>query len=64
MLAAAIIRNLADLTGKYEVFSKEIDVMGSVALSIFLSMALMGLKLWQLSELALPLVVMLLAQTA
>lgn len=64
MLAAAIIRNLADLTGKYEVFSKEIDVMGSVALSIFLSMALMGLKLWQLSELALPLVVMLLGQTA
>lgn len=64
MLAAAVLRNLADLTGKYEVFSKEIDVMGSVALSIFLSMALMGLKLWQLSELALPLLVMLLAQTA
>lgn len=57
-------RNLSDLTGRYEVFSKEIDVMGSVSLSIFLSMALMGLKLWQLSELALPLVVMLLAQTA
>ena len=35
-----------------------------MSLSIFLSMALMGLKLWQLSELALPLVVMLLAQTA
>lgn len=64
MLAAAVIRNLSDLTGRYEVFSKEIDVMGSVSLSIFLSMALMGLKLWQLSELALPLVVMLLAQTA
>ena len=64
MLAAAVIRNLSDLTGRYEVFSKEIDVMGSVSLSIFLSMALMGLKLWQLSELALPLVVMLLTQTA
>lgn len=64
LLAAAVIRNLSDLTGRYEVFSKEIDVMGSVSLSIFLSMALMGLKLWQLSELALPLVVMLLAQTA
>ncbi len=64
MLAAAVIRNLSDLTGRYEVFSKEIDVMGSVSLSIFLSMALMGLKLWQLSELALPLIVMLLAQTA
>ena len=49
---------------KVRSFSKEIDVMGSVSLSIFLSMALMGLKLWQLSELALPLVVMLLAQTA
>ena len=37
MLAAAVIRNLSDLTGRYEVFSKEIDVMGSVSLSIFLS---------------------------
>lgn len=36
MLAAAVIRNLSDLTGRYEVFSKEIDVMGSVSLSIFL----------------------------
>ena len=32
MLAAAVIRNLSDLTGRYEVFSKEIDVMGSVSL--------------------------------
>lgn len=63
MLVAALIRNISDLTHKYEVYSREIDVLGSVSLSIFLCMALMGLKLWQLAALALPLVVMLLAQT-
>ena len=63
MLVAALIRNIGDLTNKYEVYNKEIDVMGSVSLAIFLSMALMGLKLWELSDLALPLIVMLLAHT-
>lgn len=64
MLAAAILRNLADISDGYEVFAKEIEVMGSVSLTIFLATALMGLKLWQLSELALPLIVLLIAQTA
>ena len=61
MLAAAIIRNIYDLTGE-EIVEKEIETLGSLSLSFFLTMALMGLKLWQLFDLALPLIVMLFAQ--
>lgn len=63
MFAAAIMRNISDSTKAYEVFMDEIDIIGNISLSLFLSMALMGLKLWELAELAVPLVVMLLAQT-
>ena len=61
MIAAAIIRNIYDLAGK-EITEKEIETLGSLGLSFFLTMALMGLKLWQLFDLALPLMVMLIAQ--
>ncbi|MEG0307499.1 MAG: sodium/glutamate symporter [Clostridium sp.] len=63
MFAAAIIRNLSDGTKAFEIYEDEIDIIGNVALSLFLSMALMSLKLWQLADLALPLIVMLIAQT-
>lgn len=62
MFAAAIIRNVSDFTGIYKVFGEEIDIIGNTSLSIFLAMALMGLKLWQLADLAGPLIVMLVAQ--
>jgi len=62
MIAGAIIRNISDSTKSYEVPMVEIDLVGGIALSLFLAMALMGLKLWQLADLALPLFVMLFAQ--
>ncbi len=62
MFVAAIIKNVSDFTGTYKVFGEEIDIIGNTSLSIFLAMALMGLKLWQLADLAGPLVVMLAAQ--
>lgn len=61
MLVAAIIRNFYDFRGK-EIVEKEIETLGGLSLSFFLTMALMGLKLWQLSDLALPLLIMLFAQ--
>lgn len=61
MVAAAIIRNVHDFMGK-EMVEKEIETLGGLSLSFFLTMALMGLKLWQLFDLALPLIVMLFAQ--
>lgn len=63
MLAAAILRNVIDHNKKLELKLYEIDIFGNVSLSLFLSMALMSLKLWELASLALPLIVMLLAQT-
>lgn len=62
MLAAAIIRNVCDVK-HIELPEREIDVCGNVSLTLFLSMALMSLRLWELAELALPLIIMLLAQT-
>ena len=62
MIVAAIIRNLYDFRKK-ELVEKEIETLGGLSLSFFLTMALMGLQLWQLFELALPLFIMLLAQT-
>lgn len=62
MFAAAIIRNLSDMTSLFQVNSTEIDVIGETSLSIFLAMALMSLKLWQLADLAGPMLAMLVAQ--
>lgn len=61
MLVAATIRNIYDIRKK-EIYEKEIETIGGLSLSFFLTMALMGLKLWQLFDLALPLLIMLIAQ--
>lgn len=62
MVVAAIIRNVVDATGK-DMPMEEISTVGSFSLSLFLGLAMMGLKLWQLADLAIPMVVMLVAQT-
>jgi ESS family glutamate:Na+ symporter len=62
MLAGAIIRNLSDVTKSFDVPKVEIDIIGGVSLSIFLAMALMTLKLWELADLAIPMIAMLLGQ--
>ena len=61
MLVAAVIRNIYDFKGK-DIAEKEIEALGGLSLSFFLTMALMALKLWELLDLALPLVIMLIAQ--
>lgn len=62
MLAAAIIRNIVD-AAKVEAPMAEIDALGNLSLNLFLAQALMALKLWQLADLAIPMIVMLIAQT-
>lgn len=64
MLVAALGRNLADATGAVRLDSRAVDDLGTVALSLFLSMALMSLKLWELAQLAVPMLVILLVQVA
>jgi ESS family glutamate:Na+ symporter len=64
MLVAAVIRNADDLTGLFGLSQRTIDDVGNVALSIFLVMALMTLRLWELVGLAAPLAIMLAVQVA
>lgn len=63
MLTAVIMRNFSDVTKKFNVMENIVSLLGSVSLSLFLSMALMSLKLWELASLAVPMVVMLFVQT-
>ena len=63
MFAASIMRNLSDYTGKFEIDLDIISIIGSFTLAMFLSMTLMSFRLWELKELALPLILMLLGQT-
>jgi glutamate:Na+ symporter, ESS family len=62
MLVAAVIRNFDDVTGWIGLSQRVLDDLGGVALSLFLVMALMTLKLWELANLAVPLVAILAAQ--
>jgi ESS family glutamate:Na+ symporter len=62
MIVAAVFRNLADATRAVRIESRVVDDLGTIALSLFLTMALMSLKLWELLDLALPMLVILVAQ--
>lgn len=58
-----ILRNILESVLKIDIFDRAIDVFGNASLSLYLAMALLSLKLWQLADLAGPLVVILGAQT-
>ena len=63
MLAAALMRNITEYSGKGTIHMGEINDLGGICLSLFLGMAMITLKLWELATLALPLVILLAAQT-
>ncbi|MDO6765727.1 MULTISPECIES: sodium/glutamate symporter [unclassified Agarivorans] len=58
-----IIANSCELSGRYEINHECVDLLGTLSLSLFLSMALMSLRLWEIFDLALPLIIILLCQT-
>ena len=60
MIVAAVLCNV----GLVRVPQQEIDLVGRVALYLFIVMAMITLRLWELAHLALPLVVILAAQVA
>lgn len=64
MIFAALLRNFFDLTKIIKISQNYVELLGSISLSIFLSMALMSLKLWELFELAIPMLVILVFQVA
>jgi ESS family glutamate:Na+ symporter len=64
MLVAAAIRNIDDVTGIFGLSQRRIDDLGIAALSLFLVLALMNLRLEQLVGLAMPLTIMLIVQVS
>lgn len=62
MLAAALMRNICEYTSITTIHMGEINDLGGISLSLFLGMAMITLKLWELASLALPLVILLAAQ--
>jgi glutamate:Na+ symporter, ESS family len=62
MIVAAVIRNLDDATGLIGMSQRTIDDLGTVALALFLVMALMTLRLWELAGVVIPLLVILFCQ--
>lgn len=64
MLAAALMRNITEYSGNGTIHMGEINDLGGISLSLFLGMAMITLKLWELATLALPLIILLAAQTA
>lgn len=62
MIIAAIMRNVGEATGKITIHMGEINDIGGICLSIFLGIAMITLKLWQLADLALPMLILLAGQ--
>jgi ESS family glutamate:Na+ symporter len=63
MVVAAVARNLDDRRGWLKINARALDAIGTIALALFLVIALMDLKLWQLAGLAAPMLVILAVQT-
>ncbi len=62
LIAGVVVRNVWDMLHK-ELPMEELDTIGGYSLSLFLGVAMINLKLWELTELALPMIVILLGQT-
>lgn len=63
LFVGVVLSNTMHAIGFYRVFERAVSVLGNVSLSLFLAMALMSLKLWELASLALPMLAILLVQT-
>lgn len=57
MLVGAVIRNVDDAWGLFRIPVPTVELIGNICLALFLAVALMNLKLWELAGLAMPLVV-------
>ena len=62
MIVAAAMRNISEHTNFFTVNMGEINDIGGICLSLFLGIAMITLKLWQLASLALPLLILLAGQ--
>ena len=63
LFVGIFIRNFSDMSGLYKVHLRLADTIGAVALSLFLALSLMSLKVWQLADLAGPMALILFGET-
>ena len=63
LFVAVVLSNILSFFGFYRVFERAVSVIGNVCLSLFLATALMSLKLWEMTSLALPILAILAVQT-
>ena len=63
MFVAILLRNLNDGVKLVKLHLKSLDIIADVSIGIFLTMAMMTLRIWELYDLALPLIIILLLQT-
>ena len=63
LAGGVILRNVLTKIFNFDMFDRAIDVFGNASLSLFLAMALLSLKLWELTDLAGPMLIILLTQT-
>lgn len=63
LFTGVILSNILSFSGIYQVIERALSIIGNVSLSLFLAMALMSLKLWDIASLALPMLAILAAQT-
>ncbi len=63
MFVAVIARNLNDLCHLVKIRSKSVDLIADLSIGVFLTMAMMSLQIWELYDLAGPLMVILIIQT-
>lgn len=63
LLVGILLTNLCEFSGKYKISKVCLDLWGTMALSIFLAMAMMSLRIWELVALAGPMLMIILMQT-
>lgn len=63
LIISAVIRNIAEFSGMFEVHMDEINDMSHIFLNFFLGIAMITLQIWQIANLALPLIILLIGQT-
>lgn len=63
LFIGVFITNIFEITKVRKIDTETVDILGTVSLSLFLAMALMSLKLWNIFDLAIPFLVILTIQT-
>lgn len=63
LFVGVVISNVVPRVSNYQIVERSVSICGNVSLSLFLAMALMSLKLWELASLAIPMIIILAVQT-